>query len=262
MYGESYAGDSGYLVNQLIAAARMKFRPLVAHAERAHEQMVQLLWDIVENQIERPLYTYARNIDREGDRQEGWIALDPKDINGYRQVRITVNPLLPTDTYAQTSRVLAELQGGLRSVRSSMEEIGVEQPDRMMDEIRLDAFLKRPEVQDVLTAEVLKRYGVLQDMKDKGITAQQMMTMLPNMAPGLQQAIMASAMGGNGMAQGMMGQMPPNPNMGTPGIYAAPGVQAIPPSPQGAPAATMNPRPSGVAQGIPTGPRMTGEPAP
>lgn len=251
MYGESYAGDSGYLVNQLIAAARMKFRPLVAHAERAHEQMVQLLWDIVEHQIGRPLYVYAH-----GDDQK-WISLDPDDIRGYRQVRVTVNPLLPTDTYARTSRVLAELNGGVRSRRSAMEEIGIEQPDRMMDEITLDQWLQQPEVQQVLTGEILTRYGVLRQMKERKISGADMLQLLPTMPPALQQAILGGAMGGAPSVPGM-GQMPMMPNQGTPGIFAAPGVQAVPAGPNGPPAGGLGVRPSGVSTGMPSGPRMTG----
>jgi len=252
MYGESYAGDSGYLVNQLIAAARMKFRPIVMHAERAHEQLVQLLLDIVENQIKRPLYVYSR-----GDKKPGWITIDPKDINGYRQVQVTVNPLLPTDTYARTSRVVAEFQSGLRSVRSAMEEIGIEQPDRMMDEIRLDRWLSRPEVEEVLASEVIQRYGVIQQAKEQNISGAQMMALMQTMPPALQQAIMAGQVAGAPSAMMGMGQAPPT---GTPGIFAAPGVQAIPTT--GANTAGLNARPAGVATGMPTGPRMTGEPAP
>lgn len=253
MYGESYAGDSGYLVNQLIAAARMKFRPLVAHAERAKEQLVQLLWDIVETQIQRPLYVYTTNKSEDGKKERGWIALDPDDIKGYRQVRVTVNPLLPTDTYARTSRVLAELNGGVRSVRSAMEEIGIEQPDMMLDEIQLDRWLQQPQVQEVMIQEIIERFGILEKAKQSQVSAANMMGMFPNMPPALQQAIMAGQMGG-------MGQAMPNPNMGTPGIFAAPGVQAIPTGPAGG--GSLPSRPAGVAQGIPTGPRMVGEATP
>ena len=252
MYGESYAGDSGYLVNQLIAAARMKFRPIVVHAERAHEQLVQLLLDIVENQIGRPLYVYSR-----GEKKKGWIEIAPDDIQGYRQVQVTVNPLLPTDTYAQTRRVIAEFQSGLRSVRSAMEEIGIDQPDRMVDEIRLDRWLARPEVEEVMAAEVIERYGILQQAKEKQVSAAQMMALFGTMPPALQQAIMGGQLAGAPGAMMDMGQAAPT---GTPGIFAAPGVQAVPTT--GANTAGLNARPSGVATGRPTGPRMAGEGAP
>ena len=230
----------------------MKFRPIVVHAERAHEQLIQLLLDIIEDQIGRPLSVYSR-----GEKTKGWIEIDPADIDGYRQVEVTVNPLLPTDTYARTSRVVAEFQTGLRSVKSAMEEIGIEQPDRMMDEIRLDRWLSSPEVESVMTSEAIKRFGIIQQAKEQKLSAAEMMALFQSMPPALQQAIMAGQVGGAPSAMMGMGQAAPT---GAPGIFAAPGVQAIPTT--GADTAGMNARPSGVATGMPTGPRMTGEEAP
>jgi hypothetical protein len=242
MYGDAASGDSGYLINQLIAAARMKFKPLVNHAERAMEQLIQTLWDIVEYQIQRPLYVYARGKDA------GWVKLDPNDMQGYRQVLVNLQPLLPTDTYARTSRVLAEVQGGLRSIASAMEEIGIEQPDQMMDDIRLDRWLQRPEVEEVLVKEILERYGVLRDMaeRNKALSGEEMMKVLPTLPPALQQAILGQSL------------TAPNP---APGIMAAPGVPAIPTEPQPTPI-QLGVRPVGIGTGRAPGVKRRGMEAP
>jgi hypothetical protein len=108
-----------------------------------------------------------------------------------------------------------------------------------------------------MAAEVIERYGILQQAKEKQVSAAQMMALFGTMPPALQQAIMGGQLAGVPGAMMDMGQAAPT---GTPGIFAAPGVQAVPTT--GANTAGLNARPSGVATGRPTGPRMAGEGAP
>jgi len=253
LYGSAGSGDSGYLVNQLIAAARMKFKPLIDHAERGLEQAIKVLWDIVEFQCKQPLYVYNRE-----QGKEGWMGLGPEDLNGARQVYVALQPVMPTDSYAKTSQAINEVGAQLRSRRSAMENIGIEQPEEMMDEIRVEEWEKTPEVQAFLTAEAVRRAKIkIAEQQAPSMTPEQLQAILPTLPPALQQAIMAGQMDPNMLAQilgggGMIGQNPPGPGAG---IAAAPGVPAIPQAPQhvGPPV-----RPAGIATGREPGTRRAG----
>lgn len=153
MYGQS-TGDSGYAISQLVAAARMRYKPIVAHAERSLEQQVATLFDIVEYQIRLPVYVFSYK------KQGGWVKITPDDLLGYRQLKVKLNPLMPTDTYARSSQALNEHRGQLRSTRSSMEMIGIEQPEEMMREIRTDRWMARPEIDTYMTQQAVKRLGL------------------------------------------------------------------------------------------------------
>ena len=263
MYGQSGGGDSGYMVNQLIAAARMKFKPIVAHAERGMEQLIQALWDIVEYQIKQPLYLYDSTTDSKGKPKGQWLAIKPDDLDGYRQVRVKVNPLLPTDTYAKSSQAINEVRAGLRSIPSAMEMIGIEQPDEMERAILWDEFKRNPVIQNLLIAEVAKRYGIKmaqEQAPDMQMGADALAQVMPGLPPALQQAIMAGMMQQQGGMQ--PGMMPPQ---GGPQVQAAPGVQAIPttPTPRAsqvipAPTAGRQVRPAGVATGRAPGNKRQG----
>jgi len=251
MYGQSGSGDSGYLVNQLIAAARMKLKPIVTHAESAAEHMVQVLWDIVEDQIKQPLYAYTRQ-----GKKGGWEKLDPEDMSGYRQVQIKINPLLPTDTYARSSQAINELRADLRDPISAMEEIGIEQPDEMERRVLWNKIKQTQPIMEIVIRSVAERYGLRmqeQEQQAQGMSPEQLQAMLPNLPPGLQQMLMAQMMGGQQQAPG-----------GGPAVMAAPGVQAAPGPPVPQAGAGMmgqvgpQTRPAGIAMGRAPGAQRQG----
>lgn len=262
MFGINPGGDSGYAINQLISAARMKFKPIVAHAQRGMEQIVSTLWDILEYQLRQPLYVYAKADNR------GWIGLDPDDLAGYRQVDVTLNPLLPTDTYAKSSQAINEVRAGLRSIASAMEEIGIEHPDKEMDNILLDKFKASPEVQKILVEAAAKKMG-LREIVERQVPLNKLLEIMPTLPPALQQAIQQVLMGQQGMpSAGMPGQMMQQPQgpqvqgMPNAAVMAAPGVQAAPgppsPGPAAIPRAGPITRPSGIATGQEPGATQVG----
>lgn len=161
LYGQS-SGDSGYAINQLIAAARMRWKPIVAHADRAMELMIARMYDIIEFQIGQVVHVYAHGEKR------GWVSLGPDDLQGYRQIKVKLNPILPTDEYAISSRMLNEVRGGLRAPDTAMEKIGIAQPDEEMRKIRVARWMMRPEVEEFLTQEALRRAGIR--MAEQGLT--------------------------------------------------------------------------------------------
>jgi hypothetical protein len=273
MYGINPGGDSGYAINQLISAARMKFKPIIAHAQRSMERLIASLWDIIEYQIGQTLYVYERGKDG------GWLDIGPDDLQGYRMVDVELNPLLPTDEYATSSRAINEMSAGLRSIYSAMELLRIEQPDEEMNRIRVEKWMDSPEIGKLLTAEAVKAYGLEQRLKQQ-VGMAELMALLPKLPPALGQAIqmmMMQAAGGGqgggppqgGMPPGMMGggpppgSMPPGAQQGGPPVMAAPGIQAAP----GAPTPTVNQvighqgpitRPAGIATGQAPGVRQVG----
>lgn len=241
-YGGSMSGDSGYKINQLLAAARVKFRPIVAHMERAMEQLMQLLWDIIEYQIKQELPVYAMNAQK-------WYSLSPEDLDGYRHVHVAISPLLPTDLYATSSRVINEVHAGLRDISSAMEEIGIGQPDEMKRAIRIDQIINSQPMQAILMEEAARRYGLKVEEAQPTVSGDNLLDQWGDLPPALQEAIAAYAMSQQGTS--------PDTN-----VMAAPGTMALPEQamnqPQNQLARTI--QPSGVAQGRPSGPRMTGRP--
>uniref|UniRef100_A0A6M3KXV7 Portal protein n=1 Tax=viral metagenome TaxID=1070528 RepID=A0A6M3KXV7_9ZZZZ len=249
-YGQ-VTGESGYAINQLLAATRMKWKPIVAHAERSLEHVLQATADIIEYQVEQPLYIYNAS-----NNKTGWLSLGPDDLNGYRQVRVKLNPILPTDSYAISSRTINEVNNGLRSKQSGMEQIGIEQPDEMDNQILMDKWKERPEVQAWLTEKMLERANIKLEQRQPQFSAEQMAQVFPTLPPALQQAL----------AQGIAPGVTPGQGGGMgAGVMAAPGVQAVPTVAQQGSAQATPPqvlgrmtRPAGVATGRAPGAKRQG----
>ena len=297
MYGQASGEQSGYSINQLIAAARVRFKPLIRHIERGLEMQIKLMWDIIEYQIGSPLPLYVSGEDK------GWMYLGPKDLKDYRQVRVEMQPIIPTDAYANSSQAINELQAGLRDTLSAMEKIGIEQPDRMRDRILVDEYMRSEQVKGFLIEAALKRVNF--DLEQEAalaasVTPQEFEQIWKNLPPAARQAIAMQELQGGGPMGGMppglpsgptaptgpsapSGPLPPvmgqnaagPPVMGAPGAYAAPvtpvpgrgsiGANAYNPT-GGTPKRTVKklpkqgpkPRPRGVKTGKPTGPRKVG----
>jgi len=242
MYGQS-AGESGYAINQLIAAARMRYKPIIAHAERALEQQVMRLFDIIEYQVKQTLHVYAHG------KQKGWISLSPDDLKGYRQVRVKLNPLMPTDTYARSSQALNEVGGGIRSRYGAMEMIGIPQPEEEMRKILLDRWKEQPDVVQFLTAEAIKRAGL--KLAEQGLSAGALERALPTLPPALVKVLTQQA--------GAQAAAPPPPTVGAP----PPGAMAGPAPGASMPAAMAGPPPGGMtgsATAPPMGPMQAAPP--
>lgn len=180
MYG-SPTGDSGYAINQLIAAARMRFKPIVAHAKRAMEMQLCTLLDIAEYQIKQRVYVYQYG------KNKGWVSLHPSDLKGYRQIEIELNPILPTDTYARSSMAINEVNAGLRSRESAMELIGIHQPDEEMRRILVEQAKQSPQFAEMVTQKALEKAGLL--MKQGGMSMGKLQGQYGDLPPELQGAI-------------------------------------------------------------------------
>ena len=223
MYGQS-RGESGYAINQLLGAARMRLKPIVAHAERALEQQICHLFDIVEYQIKQSVHVFSYG------KGGGWIKLGPDDLKGYRQLKVRLNPLLPTDTYARSSQALNEVRGQLRSRASAMEMIGIEQPDEEKRKIRVDRWESRPEVDAFFGQEAVKRAG--QKLAQGDLTMSKLMGQYGELPQGLQGVIaqQLQAVAPQGQSVQALGMQ--QPMAGQPAMGGQPAMQ----QPMGAPA--------------------------
>ncbi len=233
MYGSNPGGDSGYAINQLIGAARMRFKPVVAHAERAIEQQLATLLDIVEYRIKQPLHVYSSG------RDGGWVGLSPDDLNGYRMIRCNLNPIMPTDAYARSSKVINEVGAGLKSRRTAMEEIGVEQPDEEEQRILVESWKQRPEVQGWLVQEAIKRAGLKLAKGD--MTMSQVQREWGDYPPALQQTL-SQQFGQTappGVDPAQVGLVPQGGATPPQGMGAPPGAEAAPPQSTGVPPELM-----------------------
>jgi hypothetical protein len=156
------SGDSGYAVNQLIGAARMKLKPLIRHGEDALRQDIQNLWDIVEYRVKQKVPVYLRE-----KKQGGWMEIGPDDLKGYRHVEVNLNPLLPTDTYAKSSQAINEYNATLRSRRSAREMVGIEQPEDEENQRLIELFLDRPEIQDLMSQAIVRKAGFMLEQQQQ-----------------------------------------------------------------------------------------------
>ena len=153
---------SGYLLNQLINTARVSFQQIARHAEQALEQIVRLMWRLVETRIGETVFVF----EAEGD--EGWIGLDPQDIEGYHAVRVRLDPLGPADDVAQGTLAASLVSARLASRRWAMrEKLGMEDAEAVEDEILLDELIDAPEVRAAIVREALGQAGLAKPGKEE-----------------------------------------------------------------------------------------------
>jgi hypothetical protein len=214
LYGQGVgSGDSGYLVNQLISAARMKLRPIIRHAEIAMERVIVLLLDVIEYQVGQTLHVYQYGKQSEGQ-SSGWISLGPDDIKGYRQVRVELIPQMPTDEYAVAQMAMNLKRERLWSRERAMQRVNVEQPETEKRTIAVEEFEDSPEVRAAVLPEVLKRFGF--KVAPQEPAPADVLQQMPGLSPGLQQAVLQQMAGGQ--AGGAAGPQPGQPQgQGQPG---------------------------------------------
>lgn len=146
---------SGYLLNQLINTARVSFQQIARHAEQALEQIVRLMWRLLETRIGEPVFVF------EAEDEQGWIGLGPQDIDGYHAVRVRLDPLGPADDVAQGTLAASLVSARLASRRWAMrEKLGIEDAETVEDEILLDELIDTPEVRAAIVREALGQAGL------------------------------------------------------------------------------------------------------
>jgi len=240
LYGQEAWGQSGYAISQLIAAARTAFKPIKEHAESALEAVLRIIWDIVEYHCKQKVFVYGSSEKKGGSK--GWIGIGPDDLQDYRQVQVTINPIMPTDEYARSSKALNERTAKVRSRRSTMEQIGIEDPDAEADRIIIEEWLERDDVKAWAAERIIRKAGIkLEEIQQLSPT--QFVQALPTLPPAMQQALL--------MARAAGGRLGQQPGAGVAPVMGAPGVQAMPQPPTPQAASMLGPRtmPAGIATG-------------
>jgi len=144
---------SGYAYSEMLNVSRTKYTTIIRNASFAYEQMIQFLWWLIEKRVmdEVPIW---------GDdgEKETWLELGPSDVNGYRAVKVIIEPLLPEDDIAQGQHAAAMVQAGMWSTRYAREsKMGIPDPEAMDDEILVEQAMKMPQVQMYLLMKALER---------------------------------------------------------------------------------------------------------
>ncbi|MDO8673057.1 MAG: hypothetical protein Q7O66_16740 [Dehalococcoidia bacterium] len=158
MYGQGASSSSGYMVSQLMTAAQLVYSPIVKNARMALAQMIPFLWQLIERRIRRKVYVWGTGT---GKGQSEWLGLGPDDIDGYYACNVDLKPLLPMDEIAQRDSALRMTQGGLWSEEHAREHTGLAQPEEEADQIAVEQYMKRPEVNQPILEDAARRAGLI-----------------------------------------------------------------------------------------------------
>lgn len=226
------SGAAGYMVAQLIAAARTKLASILNNAAGALAQMVQFLWWKVEHAFPEgvPVWT------GKGEGKGGWLTLKPEDVDGRYSCELSIEPLLPVDELQEAEASLRQQQSGAISMRrhrltlASLGRFGVDDPDTVEQEIRAERIMNSP---------IFQLYEDVTAAVRRGIFTPDMANAFVQSKLGIPPA-QAAQFAGQGVILGPDGQplplqMPvPQPGMPTgqppvPGVPALPQVPGTPP---------------------------------
>ena len=159
MYGQGAASSSGYMVSQLLTAAQIVYRPILANAEMTLSRCIEHIWRIVESVLADDVYVWG-DASRRG--QKEWLALTPKDIDGYYAVNVSMRPLLPMDEIAQGDAAIRLVGSGLVSRRYARErKLAIESPEEMADEVAVERYMDSPEIQQRIMLDAAKEAGLI-----------------------------------------------------------------------------------------------------
>ena len=158
MYGTGPgAGSSGYMVNQLMNAARVKYDPIVKNAEAMLERLAGFMLELVEKKVGEEVFVWVGSAGK-----DGWIGLSGDDVRGYYACEVRMEPLLPTDDIAQGMFGASMAQAGIVSKRWTREaKPGIANPEEMEEEILAEEWLNSGEVRNAVLQAALTKAGVL-----------------------------------------------------------------------------------------------------
>jgi hypothetical protein len=170
MRGSAGSDFSGYLANQMLAAANLTYKVLATVGARQLERVGKFLWWLVENRIHDTVYVLEEAGDVEAGNAKKWLGLRPTGkvsateapIDMLADLNVTFRPMLPTDEQARTMVALQGMNGGLFSQRYALEKIvQVDDPDQIMDDQWVEETLKTdPTLHEKTVTEALQRAGL------------------------------------------------------------------------------------------------------
>ncbi|HXI18280.1 MAG TPA: hypothetical protein VNM48_18095 [Chloroflexota bacterium] len=212
------SGSAGYMVAQLIAAARTKLAPVLNNAADALSQLCgYLLWK-VEHQFPEGVPLWAG-----GDAQGEWLSIGAKDIDGRYAVRVGVEPNLPVDRIQQAEASLTQQQSGAISMKRHREEgLSIDDPLAEEELIEAEKVRQHPLVAIPRAIRAAVRLGYLTPEEGDMVRMKELGIEMPAPPPAMPQLL-----GPNGE--------PMAPTGSTPGVPQVPGGPPImPPVPDDA----------------------------
>lgn len=169
--GSSMSGDSGYLANQMYAAALSMYRRIALASSRQLEEAFEFFWYVIEHRIKSTVYVLAA-ADSSGKSAKKWLGLGADMRTGENVANVadlgpltwTFKPVLPTDEQARVSIAIQATNAPkpLFSRRYAREHFAnVEDPEAMADEIAVeDALDTDPVLKQLITQKALEAAGL------------------------------------------------------------------------------------------------------
>jgi hypothetical protein len=262
MRGTANAGDSGYLANQLRAAAEMSYKLAMLSLQRQLEKAMEFTHWMITNVVQQTVYVlgYDSINPKTGkpktNAARAWLGLSPDrgtknvaDLSKLAQVSFSYRPTLPTDEQARAmiALQLTNAANPLYSVRDALETwLQEEDPESVMDRLWVEKALASEPLNSMMTERALSDAGLLPIQPPQPAQAPQLVG--PDGMP------IQSGMATNGpISPGMQGV--PLANQAPPGMAGVPGLTMplTPPVPQGIPGGGAVP---GMYPGMPGGPNL------
>lgn len=167
--GASLSGDSGYLANQMIAAAAMLYRRLQRARERQLEEAIEFVLYAVPHVCKTTIYVLGQ-----GEEGRAHLGLRPTGgstdylaaIDQLGEVTVSAPPDMSVmrQANAMIAKQLTEGPAGQRllSRRYALEEVmGVEDPDSVIDEIWVeDQMANNPQVNGLVVENAMRLSGL------------------------------------------------------------------------------------------------------
>jgi len=174
--GVGGSGDSGYLANQLMAAASTAYRIASLASQRQLEKALEFSHWLIPSVIKQSVYVFGwTEIDRKTGRPKrrasnAWLGLTDQDKGGANLAPVSklgpvtykLRPTLPTDEEARAMIGTQLVAGGLSSKRHALEKwLEEEDPDSILDEIAVERAMETPPLSDIITENALREAGLL-----------------------------------------------------------------------------------------------------
>ena len=231
MFSGTALNSNGYLYNSVMNAVRSKYSPILKHVRRSHVQRVQHTMRIVE-MVGEPLYLFKPG---DGQSRVGeWIGLGPDDVRGaFYTMDVQYEDHLPTDDAADMGLAVQATSGEHPLVdRNTARErwLRITDPERMEERIRLQKFLDRPEVEEIMVQRIVSKAQLFIDEEERGTPEDALAGLSPEEIAMLPPQLLANL----GVDTSQFGTEPPPGNgQMLPGDMTGGPYGVVPPGPSG-----------------------------
>ena len=170
MFSANALGSNGYLYNSVMNAIRSKYSPVLNHIKTAHIARTRHALGVVE-MVGEPLYIFKHGDGREVAGE--WFTLGPKDIgDSIYTLNVDYEDHLPTDDAGDMGMAVQAVGGEhpLMDRNTAREKyLHIIDPERTEERIRVQQFMDRPEIADILVNRAGANAQILLDQEDQGV---------------------------------------------------------------------------------------------